>query len=76
LWERPKAGFSIPLAQWLRKELRPWTEQLLEGEQFSHSNYFNVAVIRKLWRQHRDGKTDAHNQLWNILMFEAWRQAQ
>lgn len=76
LWDRPKSGFSMPIAEWLRTDLKSWAADLLEGETFTSSAYFNVPVIRRIWRQHRDGKIDAHNRLWNILMFESWRRHQ
>jgi asparagine synthase (glutamine-hydrolysing) len=76
LVERPKAGFAIPLAAWLRKELRPWVEQLLAAPRLRSAGYLDERRVSTLWREHLSGRRDWHTVLWNILMFEAWRDAQ
>lgn len=70
--DRPKKGFSIPLAQWLRGPLREWAEELLEETRLKREGYFHAAPIRKLWREHQSGRRDNALRLWSILMFQAW----
>lgn len=74
--ERPKKGFSIPLAQWLRGPLREWAEELLAEPRLQAEGYFNVQIVRDTWQQHCSGKTDNALKLWSILMFQAWLEAQ
>ena len=74
--ERPKKGFSIPLGQWLRGPLRDWAEALLEETRLRKEGYFHPAPIRKLWREHQDGRYDNALRLWSILMFQAWLEHQ
>lgn len=76
LIERPKKGFSIPLAQWLRGPLRDWAESLLDSNLLCHQGYFNSAEVQKVWRLHLSGRSDRSRQLWSILMFQAWYQEQ
>ncbi|WP_409290046.1 asparagine synthase (glutamine-hydrolyzing) [Pseudomonas sp. KCJK8927] len=76
LIERPKKGFSIPLAEWLRGPLREWAESLLDSKLLSHQGYFNSAEVQKIWRLHLSGRSDRSRQLWSILMFQAWHQEQ
>ena len=70
--ERPKKGFSIPLANWLRGPLRDWAEAQLEETRLNREGYFHAAPIRKMWKEHVDGKRDNALKLWSILMFQAW----
>lgn len=66
LVDRPKMGFSIPLAAWLVSELRPWVEGLL-GKIPPDSEYFNKKAIDQLWRAHLNGLQANTEQLWGIL---------
>lgn len=70
LFERPKAGFSIPLGSWLRAQLRPWAENLLA--RIPHQGFLNPDPILQRWRQHQEKRRDWSASLWTILMFQAW----
>jgi asparagine synthase (glutamine-hydrolysing) len=72
LVERPKAGFAVPLANWLRGPLRDWAAALLDERLLREQGYFEPATVRLLWEQHLQGQRDWQYRLWNILMFQAW----
>ncbi|UQV21860.1 asparagine synthase (glutamine-hydrolyzing) [Vibrio sp. J383] len=72
LIERPKMGFSIPLAEWLRGPLKPWAEELLDCDKMKTQGYLDSSVIRELWLEHLSGRSDKHSQLWPVLMFQQW----
>ena len=72
LIERPKAGFSIPLAQWLRDPLREWAEALLDPSRIDNEGYLNSSYIQVIWHEHLEGKKNWTNRLWSILMFQSW----
>lgn len=72
LVDRPKMGFGIPLAQWLRTTLRGWAESLLEPDQLRQQGYFKAEAVQNLWQQHLSGRRDFSAQLWTLLMFQAW----
>jgi len=74
LFDRPKAGFAIPLGAWLSGPLREWSESLLEPSALAASGLLDHATIRARWTAHCAGREDASQALWNVLMFQAWRQ--
>jgi asparagine synthase (glutamine-hydrolysing) len=72
LFDRPKAGFAIPLGTWLRGPLREWAEDLLQPSRMAEEGWFHQAIVRDRWSDHLVGRRDATQALWPILMFQAW----
>lgn len=69
--DRPKMGFSIPLAQWLRNELRPWAEHLL-SRIAGDATPFIKADIDRMWREHLAGKNNHSEKIWSVLTLLAF----
>jgi asparagine synthase (glutamine-hydrolysing) len=74
LFERPKTGFSVPIEDWLRGSLRDWAEGLLNEDRIRREGFFNPGPISKLWAEHLSGQRNWQGHLWNVLMFQAWRE--
>ena len=72
--DRPKMGFGFPIDIWLRGPLREWAEELLSQDRLGDGNYFNMAPVQELWRQHLAGDFNWAAPLWSVLMFQAWRE--
>ena len=67
-----KHGFTAPVAQWLRKELRHDLLQLLDNEMLEKQGVFNVETVTGLVEQHLKGDCDHSRTLWNLLVFQKW----
>ena len=74
LTERPKMGFGIPIESWLRGPLKDWVENLLDEKRLEEEGFFNPKLIREIWTEHLYGKVNSHNLLWDVLMFQAWKE--
>jgi asparagine synthase (glutamine-hydrolyzing) len=75
LVDRPKQGFAVPLAAWLRGDLFEWAEDLLSRRRLDREGFFNSAYIRQKWDEHISGRRNWQYPLWNVLMFQAWHES-
>jgi asparagine synthase (glutamine-hydrolysing) len=66
--DRPKMGFGVPIAQWLRGPLRGWAEDLLNDRSLMSSVPLQGERVRSLWDTFQLGKRQAHPILWSVLM--------
>ena len=75
LFERPKAGFAVPIGAWLRGPLREWAESLLDERRLSAEGWFDAKAVRRRWDDHLSGRSESTAALWSVLMFQAWLEA-
>ncbi len=68
---RGKQGFSIPVGQWLRKELREWTQEILMDNK-SLSGIVKPQAIENLYMEHQKGRVNNGKKLWALLMVAIW----
>lgn len=72
LMERPKTGFSIPLAQWLKeKELKEWAEDLLQSLAMKEKDVFNWKEISAMWDNYLQNDVWTET-IWRVLVFCEW----
>jgi asparagine synthase (glutamine-hydrolysing) len=72
--ERPKKGFSIPLASWLRGPLRQFTRDHLQGSSFACGTGMERAEITRIIREHEQGRIDRSQEIWSLLVFHFWHR--
>ena len=70
---RRKEGFSIPMKNWLRQDLRPLMQDVLSSARLEREGLFNAAYVETLQDDHLTGKANHAHQLWSLMMFEIWR---
>ena len=71
---RPKMGFSIPVASWLRGELRSTAEDLLLTDRALGRGYFNPDQVRGMWARHQAQQRNHSHHLWALMMLELWHR--
>jgi asparagine synthase (glutamine-hydrolysing) len=75
LTERPKMGFGVPVGDWVRGPLRDWAESLLDEKRLREEGFLRPDAVRRIWHQHLSGWHNHKNLVWNLLMFQAWYEA-
>jgi len=70
LYDRPKSGFSVPIGAWLKADLKPWAEDIINSK--IQSEYYDSRYIKNIWKLHKDNKFDFKFELWNYLIFNNW----
>jgi asparagine synthase (glutamine-hydrolysing) len=69
---RRKHPFRVPIGPWLRGPLYDLSRQLLAPENLRRDGYFDAELVAGLLAAHREGRRDAHRQLWTLLCFQLW----
>jgi asparagine synthase (glutamine-hydrolysing) len=70
--ERPKTGFAVPIAGWLRGSLKNWAADLLNPRKLRTEGFLNADQVSAVWAAHISGRANYHDRLWTALMFESW----
>jgi asparagine synthase (glutamine-hydrolysing) len=66
--DRPKMGFSVPMADWLRGGLREWGALLLNERKIFDALEINQSTVKKIWDAHQNKACNAHTTLWSVLI--------
>jgi asparagine synthase (glutamine-hydrolysing) len=72
---RSKKGFGVPVAKWLKENLRPLARDLLSPERVRRAGVFNPNFIARLQDEHERGIANHRKLLWTLLMFELWHES-
>jgi asparagine synthase (glutamine-hydrolysing) len=73
LFDRPKQGFAVPIASWLRYELKGWGEEMVRYAGTQASPLRQEPLLR-VWRAHQDGTFDHSTRLWSAFVLLQWFQ--
>jgi asparagine synthase (glutamine-hydrolysing) len=71
---RPKQGFELPLAAWLRGELREIARDLLFSAQAAGRGYVRPEAVKRIWDAHQSGYRNRSSQLWALMVLELWHR--
>ena len=70
--DRPKMGFAIPVADWLKNELKPFADEYLDEAFIEKQQIFNNKEIQRIRKAFYNGHSERAEKIWYILMFQMW----
>jgi asparagine synthase (glutamine-hydrolysing) len=70
----PKQGFMVPMARWLREDLREMTHTLLSDDVVRDRGYVKPAYVRWLLENHESGRRNFSDQLYALMVLELWHR--
>ncbi len=73
--QRKKQGFAMPIARWLKDELRSLVNEQLSETRLKKDGLFSPSPIRRLVKEHAAGKADHRKPLWTLIAFQTWHQS-
>jgi asparagine synthase (glutamine-hydrolysing) len=71
---RDKQGFSIPIKNWIRGQLRPMMTDLLSQSRLKRQGFFNGPWVSRLVSEHLRGVENHSHKLWALMVFESWHE--
>jgi asparagine synthase (glutamine-hydrolysing) len=74
LYNRPKAGFEVPISRWLKTDLKFLIDRYLAKNKLKEQGIFDFKIVDNLIQKHLSNKTDTSWMLWNLIVFQQWYQ--
>jgi len=72
LIERPKMGFSMPLKNWLKNELKSWAYKYISEKDLLFSAGLDFVKVDNIWNMHQRGQRDYSNAIWSLITYLIW----
>jgi len=73
IFDRPKWGFSIPLAKWLNSELSYLIDDSLNQKRVEETGLVNWKPVKQLVESYRSGQEYLYNRIWVLILLHSWR---
>jgi len=74
VFNQPKSGFSVPLGNWIRNELRQEMEETLTDDFLKQIHNLNIPKFQKMVKDHLAQKKDYSSYLWRVYVLIKWGQ--
>ena len=71
---RRKEGFSIPMKNWLRRELTPLMDRLLAPDRLGSRGLIAPAAVARMITEHKAGRANHAHVLFGLMVFERWAE--
>lgn len=74
VFNQPKRGFSVPIGQWIREELREEFVSNLSDDFLNQVPNLNVLKFKKMFKDHLESKSDYSSYIWRVYILSKWYQ--
>ena len=72
---KDKLGYAPPEAAWLHGPLRIWVDEVFSSREFRQRDWWEPAVIDRVWKRFQNGAEGLHTSIWRWLSLEVWARA-
>ena len=72
VFDQPKSGFSVPLGEWIRKDLRQEMMETLSDKNLKMVHNLNIPKFKKMLEEHMDGNADYKSYIWRVYVLVKW----
>ncbi|MFD2823589.1 asparagine synthase (glutamine-hydrolyzing) [Lacinutrix iliipiscaria] len=72
IFDRPKAGFTMPFSNWFRTELKEFVLDELNEESLKQIPNIDVQEVQLRIKQHMDGSWNRYPLIWKLLVLKQW----
>ena len=69
---KPKQGFAVPVAKWLKEDLKGLLMDAFDKKKIEREDIFNYAYIDGLIKEFLNNRNDTRKEIWALFMFEMW----
>ncbi|NOZ01459.1 MAG: asparagine synthase (glutamine-hydrolyzing) [Deltaproteobacteria bacterium] len=70
--QRPKKGFGMPLARWLRTDLKPLVHEVLAPEKLAREGFLRPSAVSRMVEAHMSGRANMRKEIFSLMVFELW----
>ena len=67
-------GFGLPLDIWLRGPLKDYASSMLSEKKLIEDEFIDQQKVSKIWNEHLSGVKNHQHVLWNIIMYQSWKE--
>ncbi len=76
VFERPKRGFEVPIADWLTGQLADTVRRAIDPVFLKRQGLINPELPARWFEQLKSGRRDTSWELWSVIAFQAWAERQ
>ena len=72
MMDRPKMGFGVPVAEWLKNDLKHYADEYMSDAAFAKHDLFKKEGVQHIMQQFYNGDRNYNSLFWYLLMFQMW----
>ncbi|MFK2823428.1 asparagine synthase (glutamine-hydrolyzing) [Arcobacter sp. YIC-80] len=74
IFDRPKSGFTVPLKNWFRNELKEYVYETLSEKNLQKIDNINISYVKQMIESHMNGKENNYHQIWTLITYIKWKE--